>query len=78
VDAFRELLAMDSAAQRAALTNRSAESRQKLVEKIREYQRMDPDDRELRLVATELRWYLPQFMSLAASNRVQLSYSNCG
>src|SRR5688572_19384966 len=59
VDAFRELLAMNPAAQRAALTNRTEESRQGLVAKIREYQRMDPDDRELRLVATELRWYLP-------------------
>ena len=69
VDIFRELLAMDPAAQRTALTNRPEASRQALTRKIREYQAMDPDERELRLVATELRWYLPQLMAMSGTNR---------
>jgi hypothetical protein len=74
VDAFRELLAMEPAAQRAALTNRSEASRLRLTAKVREYKTMNPDERELRLLATELRWYLLPLMQLPATNRaVQLT-----
>jgi hypothetical protein len=69
VDAFRELLALPPEAQRAALSNRTEAARQRLVVKLREYRQMDPDTRELRLLATELRWYLPSLLALAPADR---------
>jgi transposase-like protein len=71
VDAFRELLAMDALALRAALSNRTEQSRARLVKKINEYKSMDADERALRLLNTELRWYLLQLMPLPATNRVE-------
>ena len=71
VDAFRELLAMDATTLRGAMTNRSEATRKRLVEKIRAYQKMDPDERELRLQATDLRWHLQQLMAMPVANREQ-------
>lgn len=71
VEAFRELLAMDPAQQNAALTNRGEEARQRLIAKIREYREMEPEDRELRLQATELRWCLPPLMQVPPTERAE-------
>ncbi len=69
VESFRTLLVMPAADRKEHLATRSAEVQQKLVDKIREYQALTPDERELRLKATELRWYLKPLMSVPATNR---------
>ena len=53
VDFFRELLAMTPAEQRQSLTNRPAGIQKLILAKLREYQTLPPDERELRLRATE-------------------------
>lgn len=69
VDSFRALLVLPAEERRAQLATRPAEIQKKLAEKIREYQALTPDEQELRLKATELRWYLQPLMTLAATNR---------
>lgn len=69
VDSFRTLLVMPAADRKEHLATRSAEVQKKLVDKIREYKALTPDERELRLKATELRWYLKPLMSAPATNR---------
>jgi len=66
---FRELLAMNAAARDQALTNRSPAIRTQIMAKVREYESLKPDERELRLRVTELRWYLRPLMSSPATNR---------
>lgn len=73
VDFFRELLAMDGAERRLALTNRSAAVRERLLAKIREYQLMPPEQRELRLRATELRWHLVPLLKMPPAQRPALT-----
>lgn len=69
VDWFRDLLAMDPSARKAALADRSPESRRLLLAKVREYESLKPDVRELRLRATELRFYLLPLLMAPATNR---------
>ena len=66
---FRELFAMNAAEREQALTNRSPESRSQILAKVREYESLDANDRELRLRVTELRWYLRPLMTAPATNR---------
>jgi len=72
VDSFRELLAMDPAERKWALTNRPPEVRERLLAKVREYKAMSPEQCELRLRATELRWYLVPLMKTPAAQRQPL------
>jgi hypothetical protein len=58
VNSFRQLLAMKPQERRDYLTNRPPEIRERILAKVREYLALDPNERELRLRATELRWYL--------------------
>lgn len=69
VEAFRALLVMPAADRKAQLAARPPGVRQQLMEKIREYQALTPEDRDLRLKATELQWYLKPLMSAATTNR---------
>lgn len=69
VDSFRALLALPTPERKHYLTNRTADVQKRLLEKIREYQALTPEERELRLTATELRWYLLPLMSSPATNR---------
>ena len=69
VEFFRELLAMTPTERRDALTNRAPENRKLIFAKIRAYESLKPDQRELRLQATELRWYLLPLLNLPATNR---------
>jgi hypothetical protein len=55
---FRNLLAMSPAQRESALANKPARIRERILAKVNEYAALDPDERELRLQATELRWYL--------------------
>ena len=64
VDFFRQLLAMSPDQRAAALTNRSPEIRARILAKVDEYEALDPDDRELRLRATDLRWWLTPLLRL--------------
>jgi len=58
VNLFRQLLAMTPPERENYLTNRPPEIRERILAKVREYLALGPDERELRLNATELRWYL--------------------
>jgi hypothetical protein len=69
VDSFRVLLALPTAERKQYLTNRTVAVQARLVEKIREYQALTPEEREMRLTATEVRWYLLPLMSAPATNR---------
>jgi hypothetical protein len=69
VDSFRELLAMTAAEREAALTNRPPAVRARILAKVREYAALDANERELRLRATELRWYLLPLLHESPTNR---------
>lgn len=74
VNLFRQLLAMTPGERAAYLTNRPPETRGRIMEKVQEYQRLSPDDRELRLRATELRWWLtPLFRTAPAGRTARLA-----
>ena len=70
VDTFRELLAMTPDQRRQALADRPAETQELLLTKLRGYEALTPEGRDLRLRATELRWWLLPLMHLPATNRV--------
>ncbi len=72
VGLFRELLAMSFVERVQSLTNRTPEARKQILAKVREYETLKPDERELRLKVTELRWYLYPLMRAPATNRVEL------
>jgi hypothetical protein len=79
VEFFRELLAMNLAERNRALAYRPPETHRQILAKVREYEALKPDQRELRLQATELRWYLLPLMRAAPTNRtVQLSIIPAG
>jgi hypothetical protein len=69
VDFFRKLLAMTPDEREHFLTNRPPEIRQRILAKVDEYEAMTPDERELRLRATELRWYLMPLLHESPDNR---------
>jgi len=66
---FRRLLSMSPGEQQSYLTNRPPAVRLALHAKIREYLAMDPDERELQLRETELRWQLLPLLRLAPADR---------
>jgi len=65
---FRQLLAMTPQERENFLTNRAPEIRERILAKIREYLALAPDERELRLDATELRWYLLPLLRESPTN----------
>jgi hypothetical protein len=69
VELFRRLLAMSPDERGNFLTNRTPEIRARILAKVAEYEVLDPDGRELRLRATELRWYLMPLLRDAPTNR---------
>jgi hypothetical protein len=69
VDSFRALLLMPATEQQKLLAARPPEIRERILQKIREYRSLTPEERELRLQATELRWYLVPLLSVPATNR---------
>ncbi|MDB6066980.1 MAG: hypothetical protein JWR26_3188 [Pedosphaera sp.] len=69
VDSFRELLAMKADEREKFLADRPAEIRKRLLEKVQEYDAMKPDAREFTLAATQLHWYLDQFLRTSPTNR---------
>ena len=69
VSYFRQLLSMSPAERNQALAGRTKESRDRIMAKVREYMKLGPDERELRLAATELRWYLVPLMRTVPGDR---------
>ena len=69
VDFFRQLLAMRPAEREIFLTNRPPEIRKRILVKVNEYEALDPNTRELRLRATELRWYLMPLLRESPTTR---------
>lgn len=69
VDFFRKLLMMSPGERIQSLAGRTPESQTKILKKVHEYLNLDPDERELRLRATELRWYLVPMMQTAPADR---------
>jgi Protein of unknown function (DUF3106) len=69
VDFFRQLLAMTPDERDDFLTNRPPEIRARILAKVGEYEALNPNDRELRLRATELRWYLMPLLRESRTNR---------
>jgi hypothetical protein len=71
---FRQLLAMSPAERFQCLTNRAPQIRARILAKVHEYLLLSPDDRELRLQSTELRWYLtPLFRQAPADRQTRLA-----
>lgn len=54
------------------LASRPESSRDRIVEKLREYTSLPADERELRLRATELRWYLTPLLVASPTNTAAL------
>ena len=69
MDSFRQLLAMTPDERETFLTNRPPEIRARIIAKIAEYEALDPNERELRLRATDLRWYLMPLLRESPTNR---------
>jgi hypothetical protein len=72
VSFFRQLLMMSPAERNNSLADRTPEARARILAKVREYKALDPDERELRLRATELRWYLVPLLRMAPVERTGL------
>jgi hypothetical protein len=68
VERFRELLAADPA-ERAALLAKDPATREKKMAKLQEYEALEPEERELRLQVTELRWYLWPLLDTPPASR---------
>lgn len=69
VDTFRQLLAMTPDERDVFLTNRPPEIRGRILAKLSEYEALNPNERALRLRATELRWYLIPLLHESPTNR---------
>ena len=69
VELFRKLLAMPPAEQKEFLAARSPDAQRRILAKLREYDSLNPDQRELQLRVTELRWYLFPLLTAPATNR---------
>lgn len=66
---FRELLVMSPAERAVEMSKRPAQQRAALNSKIEQYASMTPEDRELRLRATELRFFLLPLMRATPEER---------
>jgi hypothetical protein len=69
VNFFRQLLMMSPPERNQQLAGRTATARAAILAKLREYQALPADERELRLRATELRFYLMPLLRMPAAAR---------
>lgn len=69
---FRELLATPAAGRDALLANRSSAARNLILIKLREFEALPPDQRELRLRVAELEFYLSPLLRAASEARPRL------
>ena len=68
---FRQLLSMPASEREKALAGRSPADRQIIEAKLKEYDALSPEEREMRLRAVQLRLYLRPLMQVAPSNRAE-------
>ena len=71
MDYFRQLLALSPAGRVQELAEKPEHMRKFLMDRLKEYDELTPEERELRLRVTDLRWYLRPLMDVAATNRVE-------
>jgi len=71
IEFFRSLLAMSPAELGQTLAGIPESQRVLLNAKLEEYSSLQPEERNLRLRATELRWYLRPLMGTPATNRAE-------
>lgn len=71
VEAFRKLLAMSPSERDSFLTNYPPATRERILDKMQQYQMLPPDFRELRLRVTELRWYLLPLLKTPPEQRAE-------
>lgn len=69
VDYFRNLLAMSPQQREKVLAKKTPAIRARIMAKVSEYAALDPRDRESRLEATELRWFLMPLLRASPSER---------
>jgi Protein of unknown function (DUF3106) len=69
VELFRHLLDMNPAQRRQFLAPRPEPIQKLILAKVSEYEALRPAERELRLQATEMWWYLRPLLSASATNR---------
>ncbi len=69
VDLFRNLLAMSPAERDRELASRPPKISKRILAKLQEYAAMKPDERELRLRMTELRWYFLALLEMTPAER---------
>src|SRR6185436_7401202 len=69
VEHFRELLNLTAAEREEALAEKSPEQKRLLLAKLREYESLKPEERDLRLRLIQLRLYLVPLMKLPPSER---------
>jgi hypothetical protein len=69
IAAFREWLKQSPEQRTVALAKRSEQSRKAIEGKLRDYSALSPEERERRLNATELQWYVTQLLQLPKQNR---------
>ena len=62
---------MSPAARINCLTNRSPEAREHILAKVQEYELLPPEAREIRLRATELRWWLTPMLTNSPAERAK-------
>ncbi|MEN9674286.1 MAG: hypothetical protein RIS76_182 [Verrucomicrobiota bacterium] len=70
-DLFRELLATSPAERATLLANRPAASRELITSKLREFEALPPDQRELRLRVAELQFYLSPLLRSTPETRLR-------
>jgi hypothetical protein len=66
---FRDLLEASRSERLKLLADRSPEAQKLILAKVKEYEQLPGDERQLRLRVTELRYYLWPLMNLPATNR---------
>jgi hypothetical protein len=69
VSFFRELLELNEAERGQLLASRPATQRSVIEAKLREYEALPPTERDMRLRATELRWYLRPLLEVDPQQR---------
>jgi hypothetical protein len=66
---FRRLLAMSPQQLQSTLAKKSPAVRARILAKVNEYAALDPSERELRLCATDLRWYFTSLLHSPSDQR---------
>ena len=71
IEYFRELLVISPAEREKLLGDKTPEQKKILLAKLKEYEAMDSERRELILKVTELRWYVARLMPFAPADRAE-------